>query len=153
MKNIIAIFTVFTLILISASSFVIKGSDNMIKVSDEMIAPPQDDAAAKFPRGAKIYAEKCVACHQVTGEGIPGAFPPLKNSDYLLADKKRAVKQVLNGSNEPMTVNGATYNVPMPFQVDNHEDAVAVINYVLNSFGNNGGTVSLDEVKDIKIIR
>ena len=38
-------------------------------------------------------------------------------------------------------------------QVDTHEDAVAVINYVLNAFGNKGGTITIEEVKDIKIVR
>lgn len=114
----------------------------------------QDDAAAtKYPEGAKIYTTKCVACHQVTGLGIPNAFPPLKGSDYLMADKKRAVQQVLNGSHEEMVVNGATYNLPMPPQVDTHQDAVHVINYVLNAWGNNGGEIKLEEVKDIKIVR
>ena len=115
--------------------------------------PDHDPAAAKYPNGAKIYAAKCIACHQVTGMGIPNAFPPLKGSDYLMADKKRAVEQVLNGSQEEMIVNGATYILPMPFQVDTHKDAVDVINYVLNAWGNDGGTVKLEDVKDIKIIR
>ena len=114
---------------------------------------PDDPAAAKYPIGAKIYTEKCVACHQVTGMGIPSAFPPLAGSDYLFADKKRAVEQVLNGSHEEMTVNGAVYKLPMPYQVDTHEDAVAVINYVLNAWGNDGGTIKFEEVKDIKIVR
>ncbi|MDP3443019.1 MAG: c-type cytochrome [Ignavibacteria bacterium] len=104
-----------------------------------------------FAAGKKIYMEKCIVCHQATGEGIAGAFPPLKGSDYLLADKVRAVAQVLNGSNEVMVVNGNTYNAPMPPQVDTKEDAVAVINYVLNSFGNNGGTVTLEEVAGVTI--
>ena len=115
--------------------------------------PDDDPAAAKYPNGAKIYAAKCVACHQVTGMGIPNAFPPLKESDYLMADKKRAVQQVLNGSHEEMIVNGSTYNMPMPFQVDTHQDAVDVINYVLNAWGNNGGSIKLSEVEDIKIVR
>jgi len=115
--------------------------------------PGDDPAAAKYPNGAKIYAAKCIACHQVTGMGIPNAFPPLKGSDYLMADKKRAVKQVLNGSQEEMLVNGATYVLPMPFQVDTHKDAVDVINYVLNAWGNDGGTVKLEDVKDINIVR
>lgn len=115
--------------------------------------PGDDPAAAKYPEGAKIYVAKCVACHQVTGLGIPNAFPPLKDSDYLFADKKRAVKQVLNGSHENIVVNGTTYSMPMPFQVDTHKDAVDVINYVLNAWGNNGGSISLDEVKDIEIVR
>ena len=145
---------VAVIIVFTASSFKIAGSGALQDQTENTFTIPQDDpAAAKYPEGAKIYAAKCVVCHQITGEGIPGAFPPLKNSDYLLADKKRAVKQVLNGSNEPIVVNGVTYTVPMPFQVDTHEDAVAVINYVLNAFGNKGGTIKLEEVKDIKIIR
>ena len=115
---------------------------------------PQDAAAdAKYPLGANIYKTKCIACHQATGEGMPGVFPPLKGSDYLLADKVRAVTQVLNGSNEEMVVNGVSYTMPMTPQVDTREDAVAVINYILNAWGNDGGTVSLEEVKDVKIIR
>lgn len=108
-------------------------------------------AEEPFAAGKKIYMEKCIVCHQATGEGIAGAFPPLKNSDYLLADKVRAVAQTLNGSHEVMVVNGVSYNAPMPPQVDTKEDAVAVINYVLNSFGNNGGTVSLEDVKDVVV--
>lgn len=111
---------------------------------------PQD---TKFPKGKKIYEEKCVVCHQANGKGITGAFPPLANSDYLMADKVRAVEQVLNGSNEEMVVNGVTYRTPMPPQVDNKEDAVAVVNYILNAWGNDGGTVSMDEVKHIEIKR
>jgi nitrite reductase (NO-forming) len=117
------------------------------------LEPQDDDAAAKFPKGAEIYNAKCIACHLATGEGMPGVFPPLKGADYLLKDKKRAVKQVLNGSNEEMVVNGITYTMPMTPQVDTKEDAVAVINYVLNAWGNDGGTVSLDDVKDIEIVR
>ncbi len=115
--------------------------------------PANDPADAKFPKGAKIYKEKCVACHQLTGMGVPGAFPPLKGSDYLKADKKRAIAQVLNGSNHGITVNGVKYSIPMPPQVDNYEDAVAVVNYVLNAWGNNYGTVTLEDAKGIKIIR
>ncbi len=124
---------------------------NVNKTGYSVVVP--GDAETKFAKGFEIYKAKCAACHQLNGEGIAGAFPPLKNSDYLLADKKRAVEQVLNGSNHEITVNGAKYSIAMPPQVDNYEDAVAVINYVLNAWGNNGGTITVDEVKDIKIKR
>jgi nitrite reductase (NO-forming) len=139
--------------LVAGSSYSFMNKAKIVRTVETSIMLPDDPADAKFPKGAKIFKEKCVACHQLTGEGVPGAFPPLKGSDYLMADKKRAVKQVLNGSNEPITVNGATYTIPMPFQVDTHEDAVAVINYVLNAWGNSGGTVKLEDVKDIEIVR
>lgn len=106
---------------------------------------------AMMARGKEIYDEKCIVCHMANGEGVPGAFPPLANSDYLLADKVRAVAQTLNGSNEAMVVNGITYTTPMPPQVETKEDAVAVINYVLNNFGNDGGYVTMEDVKDVVI--
>lgn len=103
--------------------------------------------------GEKIYKEKCVVCHQADGNGLKGAFPPLKNADYLIADPVRAVAQTLNGSNEEMVVNGETYSAPMTPQVDTKEDAIAVINYVLKEF--NGYTedklLTIEDAADIAI--
>ena len=96
--------------------------------------------------GEEIYKEKCIVCHQANGEGIPGKIPPLAESDYLNADKVRAAIQVLRGSHKEMMVNSVIYNEKMPAQVESEEEAVAVINYVLNNFGNSGGSVSIDEV-------
>jgi nitrite reductase (NO-forming) len=105
-------------------------------------------------RGAEIYFRKCMACHQVTGMGLPGTFPPLKGSDFLKkASKKRLIEQVMNGSHEHLTVNGMTYSTPMPPQVDNVQDAVAVVNYVLNSWGNDYGKATLEDVKEIKPVK
>lgn len=118
--------------------------------AEEPVVAQED---AQMVLGKKIYDEKCVVCHMADGKGTPKVFPPLAGSDYLLADKVRAVAQVLNGSNEKMVVNGETYTTPMLPQVETKEEAVAVVNYVLNSWGNNGGKVTLEEVKDVEIIR
>ena len=108
-------------------------------------------SAEQMAAGEKIYLEKCKVCHQADGKGLKPAFPPLSGSDYLLTDKKRAVAQALNGSNMEIIVNGITFKGLMPPQVATHEDAVNVINYVLNNFGNAGGYISVDEVKDVVI--
>lgn len=149
-KNILIIL-IITIGLVTLSSF--REAINAVSEKNEMTlsVPQADPADAKFPRGAKIYKEKCIICHMANGEGITGAFPPLKNSDYLFADKVRAVSQTLNGSQIPMVVNGVTYVAPMTPQVSTKEDAVAVINYVLNAWGNKGGTVSMEDVKNVKI--
>ncbi len=139
------ILTVFTVILVLNTNY------KTVKAKASPLSIGQDPADAKYPEGAKIYKSKCIICHMANGEGIPGAFPPLKNSDYLFADKVRAVSQTLNGSHKPIIVNGITYVMPMTPQVNTKEDAVAVINYVLNAWGNKGGTVSLEDVKDVKI--
>jgi len=109
------------------------------------------DIQNMMPRGEEIYKTKCIVCHQATGLGVENVFPPLANADYLLADKVRAVAQTLNGSKLEMIVNGKKYTQEMVPQVDTKEDAVAVINYVLNNFGNKGGYVKMEEVASIEI--
>jgi len=119
--------------------------------SESAYTASNNGSSSKNDRGAEIYYRKCMACHQVTGMGIPGTFPPLKGSDFLKsATKARLIEQVMNGSNEHLVVNGVTYTSPMPPQVDNAEDAVAVVNYVLNSWGNHYGKATLQNAKKIK---
>ncbi len=154
MKKISLIVVMAGLLFFVGKSFGYTASNVVKTTSNEtMYVPSGDKADAKYPEGAKIFKEKCVVCHQVTGMGVPGAFPPLKGSDYLKANIKGALIHVLNGSNEAVTVNGVSYSIPMPPQVDNHKDAVAVVNYILNAWGNDYGTVTLDEAEAIKIVR
>lgn len=98
-------------------------------------------------KGESIFKEKCIACHHEDGKGVEGAFPPLAGSDYLLADKIRAIKDILGGKKGEVTVNGKTYNQVMPPNVLTDEETVEVVNYILNSWGNKGGTVTVDDVK------
>jgi len=103
--------------------------------------------------GKKVYTEKCQVCHQESGLGVPGTFPPLAGSDYMLADKMRAVKQAIYGSKEPITVNGVQYpgKIMTVFEKElTEQQVVDVVNYVLNSWGNKVGTVTIDDVKTAK---
>lgn len=108
-------------------------------------------SAEQMALGEKIYKEKCFVCHQPNGQGIPNVFPNLVGSDFLLNQKVLAVTQVLNGSLKVTANKTVKYPAPMPPQVATHEEAVAVVNYVLNNFGNKGGYVTLDQVKDVVI--
>ena len=108
-----------------------------------------NELAVEMARGEQ---EKCIICHQANGQGLPKAFPSLTGSKFLLENKVLAVSQVLNGSANVVANRTVKYPAPMPPQVTTKEDAVAVINYVLNNFGNNGGHVTLDDVKDVKIL-
>jgi nitrite reductase (NO-forming) len=106
--------------------------------------------ATKYPKGARIYNQLCFRCHQPNGMGIQGVFPPLKGSDYLKkATKRKLLEQVLKGSNENLTVNGTHYFTPMPAQVSNIDDAVEVVNYVLNAWGNNYGVATAADGKGL----
>ena len=87
-------------------------------------------------RGAVIYQDFCITCHLPTGEGVPEVYPPLANSDYLLANKTASIRGIKYGQRGPMVVNGNTYdNTMMPLGLDEKEIA-DVMNYILTSWGN-----------------
>lgn len=108
---------------------------------------PRFDLKQSIARGKEIYASQCITCHMEQGEGIEGAFPPLAKSDYLMADKKRSIRQVLYGVSGEMTVNGVSYNGEMTVLDLNDQETSDVLNYVRNSFGNKGEAVTPAEVK------
>ncbi|MEX1002053.1 MAG: cytochrome c [Crocinitomicaceae bacterium] len=104
----------------------------------------------KYAEGKEVYDRSCIACHMKDGKGLEGTFPPLAASDYLLKDPQRALKQVLYGSDEQMTVNGVEYHGIMPPQDVSEEEAVAVVNYILNAWGNDGGEITESDLEKIK---
>jgi len=105
------------------------------------------DLKASIERGKEVYNTQCITCHMEKGEGIEGVFPPVAKSDYLMADKNRSIKQILEGASGEMTVNGKTYNGEMPAIDLTDEQVSDVLNYVRNSWGNKGAAVSPAEVK------
>lgn len=105
------------------------------------------DLKASIERGKEVYNTQCITCHMDKGEGIEGVFPPVAKSDYLMADKGRSIRQILEGASGEMTVNGKTYNGEMPAIDLTDEQVSDVLNYVRNSWGNKGQAVTPDEVK------
>jgi mono/diheme cytochrome c family protein len=112
--------------------------------------PRPPDAARtrseKMEQGRQIFVSLCAACHQPTGRGIPNVFPPLAGSDYLNADKGRAVKTVINGRQGEIVVNGQRFNNSMPKFPLTDDDIANALTYVYNSFGNSGVEVTPEEV-------
>lgn len=105
------------------------------------------DLAKSVAAGKVVYDKYCTGCHQPTGAGLTGAFPPLAKSDYLLADKQRAIGVVVKGLTGEITVNGQKYNGAMPnFAYLKDQEIADVLTYALNSWGNNGGGVAAEAV-------
>ncbi|HXG49084.1 MAG TPA: c-type cytochrome, partial [Methylomirabilota bacterium] len=105
----------------------------------------------QIAKGKAVYMQTCFVCHQLNGEGIPGQIPPLAKSDYMQADKFRAVRNILFGQTGEIVVNGKTYNGTMiPLNYLSDEETANVVTYVLNSFGNPGGEVKPEEVRRIR---
>jgi nitrite reductase (NO-forming) len=101
--------------------------------------------------GGALFSGACSVCHQANGEGLAGVFPPLAKSDFLAADKTRAIGVVLNGLTGPVTVNGQAYNSVMPPMSQLMDDEVAnLLTYVGNSWGNSAGAFSVEQVAKIR---
>ena len=100
-------------------------------------AEDQSDALKKsMEAGKNTYNQVCMACHMDKGQGIPNVFPPLAKSDYLMKDVTRNIKNLIEGLQGEITVNGKKYNQVMPASGLDDTDIANVLNYVMNSFGN-----------------
>jgi len=103
-------------------------------------------------KGKQVYMGLCFACHQPDGKGLPGVFPPLVGSDFLLADRERAIRVVLKGLTGPVVVNGVKFDSAMPPQEAALTDAqiADVLTYITNAWGNQGDAFTTDQVKAIR---
>ncbi|HEX4851316.1 MAG TPA: cytochrome c [Puia sp.] len=105
------------------------------------------DLKASIARGKDVYTAFCLSCHMEQGNGVEAVYPPLAQSDYLMADKKRSIQQVLYGATEQMKVNGKNYTTPMNGFDLTDEQVSDVLNYVRNSWKNKGAAVTPADVK------
>ncbi len=104
--------------------------------------------------GKALFAGTCSTCHQASGEGMPGVFPPLANSDYIAADPMHVPQVILHGLEGPITVNGKEYNSIMPPMGQLTDDEVAnIATYVLNTWGNPGGQVTKEQAAEIRTVK
>jgi mono/diheme cytochrome c family protein len=123
---------------------------NIAAVGDAHPRSPDDEYLRK---GRIVYGNVCLPCHQVTGLGQAGVFPPLAGSEWVLAEgPNRMIRIVLHGLSGPIQVGGAQFNNAMPPWKDalKDEDIGAVLSFVRNSFGNKASIVRPDEVKKIR---
>ncbi|MCQ4166618.1 copper-containing nitrite reductase [Tahibacter harae] len=102
--------------------------------------------------GKALYAGTCSVCHQDSGAGLPGVFPPLAKSDYLSAQKSAdLVRIVLSGLSGPIQVNGQHYDSVMPPMSQLTDDEIAnILTFIRNSWGNSGEQVEKAEVEAVR---
>ncbi|HVS93803.1 MAG TPA: copper-containing nitrite reductase [Mucilaginibacter sp.] len=139
------------------------------KLADEFYLPPASDEANKkdkpvndptapelsfadrFKDGHALFESNCSGCHQSTGLGLPGSFPPLAKSDFLMSRQDKGAGILLHGiNNEPITVNGKHFQGVMP-QLSLTDDQIAsILTYVRNSWGNKSDAVKASDVKKLR---
>ena len=116
----------------------------------------QAQDAASISRGQTVYMQVCFACHQPTGQGLPGMFPPLLGSNWVSAKKPdRIIRMVLHGLTGPIKINGKPFTSPAPLMPAqgaalNDKKIADVLTFVRYTFGNNASAVTPAEVTAIR---
>jgi mono/diheme cytochrome c family protein len=101
--------------------------------------------------GEAIFKASCAACHQESGLGVAGAFPPLAGSPWVTGGKQTPIFLLLRGLQGPIEVNGATYNSVMPsFSSLKDEEIAKVLSYVRSSWGNQAPEITAEEVASLR---
>jgi nitrite reductase (NO-forming)/hydroxylamine reductase len=127
------------------------GSDPLQVHQAEMASAGAETLQGQIGAGETTFKAACIPCHQPDGKGLPGVFPPLAGSDFLQADKKRAIGIVLHGLTGKVTVLGKTFDSAMPPMTQLSDAEIAnVLTFVLNSWGNAGGSVATAQVAQIR---
>ena len=111
-------------------------------------------AAAHAPAadGKKVYSSTCAACHQPTGQGASGTYPPLAGSEIVTGDEAKLIRVVLHGLTGEIEVQGETFNGAMPAwgPTLKDDDIAAVLTYVRSAWGNKAAPVTPATVAQIR---
>ncbi len=82
-------------------------------------------------KGEKVYNTNCVACHQATGKGVPGAFASLDGSEVVNGPKAGQIDVLLHGK------KSGKFPSEMPaWKQLSDSDIAAVITYTRNNWSN-----------------
>lgn len=104
--------------------------------------------------GRQIFTGTCQACHQATGQGLPGVFPPLAGASWVKGDPHVLAQIVLHGLHGPIEVAGATYDGSMPaFGAQfSDEELAAVLTFIRSEWGNASPPVEAALVKESRAL-
>ena len=114
---------------------------------------PKSETQLAFEKGRRIYRANCAACHQESGLGVAGQFPPLAGSEWVLTEgRNRIIRLVLNGISGPIKVNGQSFNnVMVPWRDTlKDDDIAAVITYIRSEWGNKASPVTASQVAKLR---
>ena len=115
------------------------------------VAVKAKTAAAPISNGKALYTQYCLSCHQADGYGVQNLNPPLIKTTYVLGDKVRLTKIILNGFSERVEIEGELYNNVMPsFNYLSNQQIADVLTYVRSNFGNKASAVTVAEVNKVR---
>jgi cytochrome c oxidase cbb3-type subunit 2 len=115
---------------------------------------PRPGEDAMFARGRAVYGSLCGLCHGNDGLGKPGQVPPLAGSEWVNAKGvQRLARILLAGLNGKIQAEGKDWNLSMSAMgaALSDTDLAAVLTFIRQSWGNQAGAISADEVKAVRV--
>jgi len=101
------------------------------------LADLRGPAAGAAADGKQLFTAHCAACHQASGKGLAGVFPPLDGSEWVTGEPRIIANILLHGVTGEMTVAGTVFNGAMPsFQKLGDAELAAVASYVRAEWSN-----------------
>jgi mono/diheme cytochrome c family protein len=99
-----------------------------------------------------VYEKNCVGCHQGSGKGVPGAFPPVVGSEWVTGSPETLARILLLRLQGPVRVAGASYEGAMTACNDvlKDEEIAAVATYLRQWAPNAAGGVRVSEVAALR---
>ena len=111
------------------------------------VKPVPAQAAPMPPKvsGKTLFATHCVACHQATGQGLPGVFPPLDGSPWVRGEPFVLANILLHGIRGEISVKGGSFQGEMPsFQHLSDAELAGIASYIRGSWSNKAADVQAD---------
>ena len=106
---------------------------------------PAAGAPGAAANGKQVFTTNCAACHQATGKGLPGVFPPLDGSEWVVGDERTVTNILLHGISGEITVAGNTYKGAMPsFKQLSDAELAAVASYIRAEWSNKAGAIKAE---------
>lgn len=123
--------------------------------SSEVAAPPP---ISPVVLGDRLFHQStaCVTCHQPTGLGIPGAYPPLAGSEWVNGPENRVISIVLYGLQGTVHVKGLAFGAAAmpafgPAGFNWRDDQIAaVLTFVRQEWGNKAPAIPPEAVAAIR---
>ena len=115
--------------------------------------PEQTVELTPVEKGKKIFSANCATCHQATGLGVAGQYPPLAGSEIVNGGARRPTMIVLKGLQGPITVKGQHFGsaVMQPWEKTLNDEKIAdVLTYVRQEWGNTAGPISKEGVAALR---
>ncbi|MEM0966140.1 MAG: cytochrome c [Verrucomicrobiota bacterium] len=105
-------------------------------------------------RGERVFSQQCAQCHQGTGMGVPGVYPPLVGARWVVENRVKPTAILINGLVGEIEVMGNVYNGNMPAfaGILSDRDIGAVLTYIRQAWGNDAGPISEEQVAEARAL-